>query len=62
MSKQRINELTKLLQDYNYQYYVMDNSVVSDFEFDSLLKELQELEEKHPEFASALSPTKRVGG
>ena len=40
----------------------MDNSVVSDFEFDSLLKELQELEEKHPEFASALSPTKRVGG
>lgn len=62
MSKQRINELTKLLQDYNYQYYVMDNSVISDFEFDSLLKELQELEEEYPEFASALSPTKRVGG
>ena len=46
MSKQRIEELTKSLQEYNYQYYVMDNSLVSDFEFDTLLKELQELEKK----------------
>ncbi len=60
--QERIKKLTALLQDYNYQYYVMDNSVVSDYEFDTLLKELQELEEKHPEFASELSPTKRVGG
>ncbi len=61
-SKQRIDELTKSLQEYNYQYYVMDNSLVSDFEFDTLLKELQALEEKFPEFASENSPTKRVGG
>ena len=40
----------------------MDNSLVSDFEFDTLLKELQELEEKNPEFTSENSPTKRVGG
>jgi len=62
MSKQRIEELTKSLQEYNYQYYVMDNSLVSDFEFDTLLKELRELEEKNPEFTSENSPTKRVGG
>ncbi len=61
-NKLRIEELTKLLQEYNYQYYVMDNSMVSDFEFDTLLKELQELEEKYPELASENSPTKRVGG
>lgn len=62
MSKQRIEELTKLLQEYNYQYYVMDNSLVTDFEFDTMLKELQELEEKFPEYTSINSPTKRVGG
>ena len=62
MSKQRIEELTKLLQDYNYQYYVNDTSLVSDYEFDTLLKELQGLEEKYPELASENSPTKRVGG
>ena len=62
MSKQRIEKLTEILQDYNYNYYVLDKSLVSDFEFDTLLKELQDLEEKHPEFASENSPTKRVGG
>lgn len=61
-SKQRIEQLTQLLQDYNYNYYVLDNSIVSDFEFDTLLKELQDLEEKYPELASSNSPTKRVGG
>lgn len=61
-SKQRIEQLTQLLQDYNYNYYVLDNSIVSDFEFDTLLKELQNLEEKYPELASSNSPTKRVGG
>ncbi len=54
--------LSQNLQDYNYNYYVLDNSLVSDFEFDTLLKELQDLEEKYPEFASENSPTKRVGG
>lgn len=60
--QERITELTQLLQNYNYNYYVLDTSLVSDFEFDTMLQELQELEEKHPEFASPLSPTKRVGG
>lgn len=60
--QERIKELTSLLQEYNYHYYVLDTSFVSDFEFDTLLKELQELEEQYPEFSSANSPTKRVGG
>jgi len=60
--QERIKELTSLLQEYNYHYYVLDTSLVSDFEFDSLLKELQELEEQYPEFSSENSPTKRVGG
>ena len=61
-TKKRIEELTLQLQDYNYNYYVLDNSLITDFEFDTLLKELQDLEEKYPEFASENSPTKRVGG
>ena len=61
-AKKRIEELTLQLQDYNYNYYVLDNSLITDFEFDTLLKELQDLEEKYPEFASENSPTKRVGG
>ena len=60
--KERIQELTKKLQEYNYNYYVLNQSIISDFDFDVLLKELQELEEKHPELASENSPTKRVGG
>jgi DNA ligase (NAD+) len=60
--QERIKELTSLLQEYNYHYYVLDTSLVSDFEFDTLLKELQELEEQYPEFSSENSPTKRVGG
>lgn len=60
--KERIEELTKELREYNYQYYVLNNSSVSDYEFDLKLKELQELENKFPEFADVNSPTKRVGG
>ncbi|MGB0933622.1 MAG: NAD-dependent DNA ligase LigA [Lishizhenia sp.] len=60
--KERIIELTELLHNYNYEYYVNSNSVVSDYEFDLLLKELEDLEKKHPEFTSSNSPTKRVGG
>lgn len=60
--KLRIQELTKKLREYNHQYYVLNNSVVSDFDFDQLLKELQVLEEKYPELANVNSPTKRVGG
>lgn len=57
-----IQELRKELTDYNYKYYVLDDSEISDFEFDMKLKRLQELEAKHPEFFDANSPTQRVGG
>ena len=60
--EQRINELRALLEKYNYEYYVLDNSSVSDAEFDRLMQELIMLENEHPEFASPLSPSQRVGG
>lgn len=58
----RVKELTDLLNKYNYEYYVNDNPSVSDFEYDSLMEELQMLEKKHPEMKDRLSPTNRVGG
>ncbi len=61
-SEKRIVELTKLLNDWNYSYYVLDTSIVSDIEFDKHLEELQSLEKRFPQFASPTSPTKRVGG
>ncbi|MBJ6369011.1 NAD-dependent DNA ligase LigA [Snuella sedimenti] len=60
--KQRIQELRAELREHNYNYYVLDNPVISDYEFDIKLKELQELETKYPEFFDANSPTQRVGG
>ena len=60
--KDKINSLRKELHEYNYQYYVLDNSAVSDYEFDLKLKELQDLENNHPEFYDSNSPTLRVGG
>ena len=60
--KERIEELSAQLNEHNYKYYVQSAPTISDYEFDALLKELQSLEEKHPEFASPNSPTKRVGG
>lgn len=50
------------LEQHNYNYYVLDNPTISDFEFDQKLKELQALEDKHPEFFDENSPTQRVGG
>ncbi len=58
----RINELTDLLNYHNYRYYVLDAPEISDFEFDALLKELEELEEQYPEYKKDNSPTTRVGG
>ena len=58
----RIVELRELIHSYNTQYYIHSISVVSDYEFDQLLKELEELEIKYPELYDANSPTKRVGG
>ena len=59
---ERAKQLTELLEKYNYEYYVLDNPSVSDAEYDRLMQELMALEKEHPELASPLSPTQRVGG
>ncbi len=60
--KNRIKELTELLTYHSHQYYVLDNPQITDYEYDMLLRELKELEEKHPEFRDPASPTVRVIG
>ncbi len=60
--KERIEELVHILEEANYNYYVLDNPTITDQEFDQLLRELEKLEENYPQFASINSPTKRVGG
>ena len=57
-----ITSLRNELNEHNYNYYVLDNPTISDFEFDQKLKQLQELETQHPEFFDLNSPTQRVGG
>ena len=59
---QRIKELTQILTDANYRYYVLDDPKMPDFEYDHLLRELEELESAHPELLQPDSPTQRVGG
>ena len=59
---ERINELTELLTDANYRYHVLDDPQMPDYEYDRLLRELEDLEKEYPEFARQDSPTKRVGG
>ena len=59
---ERMKELVTLLSDANYQYYVLDNPTMPDFEYDRLLRELEDLEKAHPELADPNSPTQRVGG
>ncbi|AND64839.1 DNA ligase (NAD(+)) LigA [Flavobacterium covae] len=58
----KIQALRNELNQHNYNYYVLDTPTISDYEFDIKLKELQELEEKHPEYNDLSSPTQRVGG
>ena len=60
--EKRIKELVSILNEYNRQYYVFDNPTVSDYEYDMLLRELEELEAKYPQFRDPASPTQRVGG
>ncbi len=60
--EQKIKTLRKELQEHNYRYYVLDEPTISDYEFDMKLKELQALEQQHPEFYDPNSPTLRVGG
>ncbi len=57
-----IQELRDELNQHNHNYYVLDNATISDFEFDQKLKQLQELENQHPEYFDENSPTQRVGG
>ncbi len=60
-AKIEIERLSELIHQYNYSYYVETSSKISDFEFDTLLKNLQELEAEFPTLSSVNSPTKRVG-
>ena len=60
--EQKIHQLRAQLREHNYNYYVLDNPTISDYDFDVLLKELQALEKAHPEFNDPNSPTQRVGG
>jgi DNA ligase (NAD+) len=60
--EQKIQDLRNELREHNYNYYVLDNALISDYDFDLKLKELQDLETKYPEFFDANSPTQRVGG
>ena len=59
--KARIRQLREDIERHNYQYYALDQPLISDAEYDRLFRELQELEGRHPEFVSADSPTQRIG-
>lgn len=61
-AKQRIEELSNQINQHNYNYYVLSNPTISDYDFDMLLEELQKFELEFPQFADENSPTKRVGG
>lgn len=60
--QKRIEELTKEINYHNYKYYVEDSPEITDFEFDAMLLELEELEERYPEFKKDNSPSVRIGG
>ena len=57
----RIIELRRTINDHNYNYYVLDNPIISDIEYDTLLRELDTLETKRPDLITTDSPTQRVG-
>lgn len=60
--KNQIETLRQELHDHNHRYYILDEPIISDYEFDQLLQTLQDLEKKYPDFSDPNSPTKRVGG
>ncbi len=60
--KERIAQLSRILDDANYRYYVLDDPQLPDFEYDRLLRELEDLEKAYPELLLPTSPTQRVGG
>ena len=59
--KDSISELRKQINNHNYQYYVLDNPIISDYEYDNLMRKLQDLEKKYPDLITQDSPTQRVG-
>ena len=61
-ARERVEELTKLLTEANYRYYVLDDPTMQDFEYDRLLRELEDLEKENPDLLMPDSPTQRVGG
>lgn len=61
-ASKRVDELTEIISRHNYNYYVMDNPTVNDYEYDMLMQELKALEAEYPELSKDNSPTKRVGG
>lgn len=62
LARARIEELKKTINFHNHRYYVLDDPVISDAEYDGLMRELSDLERRFPEFLTADSPTQRVGG
>ena len=61
-AEKKIIELTNKLNYHSYKYYVLDNPEITDFEYDSMLRELEKLEAMYPEYKKTNSPTERVGG
>ena len=61
-AKKRIGELTSIIRDHNYKYYVLSDPAISDYDFDLLIEELDKLEVAFPEFRFPDSPTQRIGG
>ena len=59
--KDRIDQLRQLLHEQNYRYYVLNDPLMSDFEYDKLMRKLQDLEQSYPQYADPNSPTQRVG-
>ncbi len=60
--EQRVDEIRRQIEHHNHRYHVLDSPEISDAEYDSLFRELLDLESRYPEFISATSPTQRVGG
>ncbi len=60
-TKAKIESLRKEITDHNYRYYVLDDPIIPDAEYDRLMRELQSLEEHYPQFVQPDSPTQRVG-
>ena len=59
--EKRILDLIDIINDHNYKYYVLNDPIISDGEFDNLFKELETLEKKFPQYKKSYSPTQRVG-